>query len=99
MNKELRKIVEAELAKVVTSALTDRDQKAAAQITKHISEGVKSIAKKFVKHVPPTVTANKSPKSVKRKTASKKSTARAKKKTTRAKTKSASKAKSPAPKQ
>ncbi|MDQ3052037.1 MAG: hypothetical protein M3Q95_14235 [Bacteroidota bacterium] len=52
MNKELKKTIEGELFSLVTAALTVRNRKAAAEISKTISEHVKSISKKFVKNLP-----------------------------------------------
>ena len=55
MNKELKKAVEAELTSILTAALSVRNRAAAAGISKNIKEGAKSLAKKFVKHLPEAV--------------------------------------------
>ncbi len=52
MNKELRKAVETELATRVREVLEKHHPAVAAEISKQIREGVKFIAKKFVKHLP-----------------------------------------------
>lgn len=52
MNKELRKAVETELATRVKEVLEKHHPAVAAEISKQIREGVKFIAKKFVKHLP-----------------------------------------------
>ena len=64
MNKELRKRIESELSILINHALSGHNKVAAAEISKHIHDGAKSIAKKFVKHMPKTVT-KKAPKSKK----------------------------------
>lgn len=60
MNKELRKAVETELATRVKEVLEKHHPAVAAEISKQIREGVKYIAKKFVKHLP-SVAAEKEP--------------------------------------
>lgn len=55
MKKELRKKIELELSVLINHALTGHNKAAAAEISKHIHDGAKSIAKKFVKHMPETV--------------------------------------------
>jgi len=52
MNKQLRKTIEAELTLLISAALTNRNKQAAADVESNIKEGVKSIAKKFVKRLP-----------------------------------------------
>lgn len=52
MNKELRKKIETELAVLINATLSKRDEKAAAEVSKHIKKGVKEIARKFIKHLP-----------------------------------------------
>lgn len=52
MNKELRKKIETELSTLINNALSVHHKQAAAEISKHIRDGVKGIAKKFVKHLP-----------------------------------------------
>jgi len=75
MHKELKKAVEAELASLMSAALTVRNKQASAAITKHIKAGAKSLAKKFVKQLPKPA-AKKSTKKV-TKAKPKKSTAKA----------------------
>lgn len=64
MKKELRKKIETELSVLINHALSGHNKAAAAEISKHIHDGAKSIAKKFVKHMPETVN-KKTPKSKK----------------------------------
>ncbi len=52
MSKDLRKKIETELSSLIKDALLVYDKVAAAEITKHIRDGVKGIAKKFVKNIP-----------------------------------------------
>ena len=52
MNKELKKAVEAELTSILSAALSVRNRAAAAGIAKNIKDGAKSLANKFVKHLP-----------------------------------------------
>jgi len=52
MDKEFRKSIETELAILINSSLSKRNEKAAAAASKQIKEGVRNIAKKFVKNLP-----------------------------------------------
>ena len=58
MNKALKKSIEAELNSLVTKTLASRNKVATSKIAKHIREGIKNIARKFVKNVPATVKKN-----------------------------------------
>ncbi|MBL0341710.1 MAG: hypothetical protein IPP71_12665 [Bacteroidetes bacterium] len=77
MNKELRKKIETELSALIKNSLSVHNKETAAAISKHIRDGVKSIAKKFVKHLPVPENAKrpvvKTKVATKRKTAVKKS--------------------------
>ena len=72
MNKQLKKTIEAELAALINSVLSVRNKKAAADISKHIKEGVKNLAKKFVKHIPKPATSGKTKKAGSSKVSAKK---------------------------
>jgi len=61
MDKQLKKQIESELIRITTTALSTRSKTAAAKIAKHIKEGSKRLAKKFVKGIPkPASTKKKS---------------------------------------
>ena len=86
MNKELRKKIETELSTLINNPLSAHQKEAAAEISKYIRDTVKSIAKKFVKHLPvksepkkPSVKKTKAKKtSVKKSTVARKTKVKAK---------------------
>lgn len=85
MNKELRKKIETELSAIINNALMVHHKVAASEISKSIKDHARSIAKKFVKHLPAKPPVNKAP--VKKKSAKKAPSAKPKPKAPSRKTK------------
>lgn len=54
MNKELKKTITAELQEMLAGALVKRNSKAAGEITDHIKDAARHLARKFVKNLPGT---------------------------------------------
>lgn len=52
MNKELKKTITAELQEMLAGALVKRNSKAAGEITDHIKDAARHLARKFVKNLP-----------------------------------------------
>lgn len=52
MNKELKKTITAELQELLAGALVKRNSKAAGEITDHIKDAARHLARKFVKNLP-----------------------------------------------
>ena len=82
MNKELKKTITTELHDLLAGALVKRNSKAAGEITDHIKDAARHLARKFVKHLPGSTQAK-----------SRKSTAAEKKPAAKASVKSKSKPK------
>ncbi|HEX5002086.1 MAG TPA: hypothetical protein VFW78_06295 [Bacteroidia bacterium] len=87
MKKLLRKSTEKEIHSVIEKLLQSKDAKAAKTIAKNIGEASRSLAKKFVKHLPSAPVVKKAPPAAKKKAASK--SAKKAKKAVEAKTKNA----------